>query len=328
MSNCTQEFSTFVPKAMSDPTRRPELRAIDCAQGGQTAALIRNPDAPYWANVAQRLRAAGSAPLQAQVVWLKEANAGPHGDFPTTAGQLRDDLAAVARVIHQKLPNVRICYLTSRIYAGYATTALNPEPYAYESGFAVKWLIDSQISGVDSLDFEPDQDPIQAPWLTWGPYLWADGLTPRSDGLTWACDAFAENDGTHPSAIGRGIVADSLLAFFKRDETAIPWFVNATTSAPPPGGSRARLSIAPNPANGRVEIAFAPAAAGRWQLDVLDLAGRRVRALASGVGDPRARALTWDGRDDGGRRAAPGVYFVRLKAASRVETRRVVKVAP
>src|SRR5205085_8298511 len=35
MSNCTQEFSTFVPIANADPQRDPHVRVIDCALGGQ-----------------------------------------------------------------------------------------------------------------------------------------------------------------------------------------------------------------------------------------------------------------------------------------------------
>ena len=51
MSNTTQEFSTFVPLAGADPQRGPRVRVIDCALGGQTAALIKNPAYSYWDTV-------------------------------------------------------------------------------------------------------------------------------------------------------------------------------------------------------------------------------------------------------------------------------------
>ena len=84
MSNATQEFSAFVPRAMSDPARDPHVQVIDCAQGGQAAGDINTPSAPYWNTVFSRLRQAGSSPLQAQAVWLKEAERGPRGPFPAS----------------------------------------------------------------------------------------------------------------------------------------------------------------------------------------------------------------------------------------------------
>ncbi len=123
MSNTTQEFQTFVPRAMTDPLKKPDVLVVDCAVGGQSADRIDVPGAAYWDSVAARLRRAGSSPLQAQVVWLKEANAGPRGGFPASAETLQWNLASVVRIMKQELPNVRLCYLTSRIYAGYATTS-------------------------------------------------------------------------------------------------------------------------------------------------------------------------------------------------------------
>lgn len=61
-------------------------------------------------------------------------------------------------------------------------------------------------------------------WLAWGPYLWADGMRPRSDGLTWACSDLAA-DGTHPSDDGRRKVADMLLGFMNADATAREWYL-------------------------------------------------------------------------------------------------------
>ena len=63
-----------------------------------------------------------------------------------------------------------------------------------------------------------------APVLLWGPYLWADGTVPRSDGLVWNCEDLAD-DGVHPSESGRQKVADMLLNFFTTDSLARVWFL-------------------------------------------------------------------------------------------------------
>ena len=82
-------------------------------------------------------------------------------------------------------PNLKIAYLSSRVYAGYASTPLNPEPHAYETAFAVKWVIADQIGGQPALNYDPAQGTVRRPWLAWGPYLWADGVKGRQDGLVY-----------------------------------------------------------------------------------------------------------------------------------------------
>jgi len=317
MSNATQEFSQFVPKAMGDPQRNPHLLVVDCAVGGMSAEKIVDPSHAYWDSVTARLRRRGSAPAQVQAVWLKEAIAGPRGVFPASKDTLRWYLARIARLIHQKMPNAKLCYLTSRIYAGYATSTLNPEPYAYESGFAVKDAIGDQIGGADSLNFDPANGPIEAPWMAWGPYLWADGLTPRSDGLAWPCSAFVATDGTHPAAYARKVVSDSLLAFFKRDATTRPWFLMATASVPLPPRAF-ELSITPNPASRGIGVHFTPGVGLPWKLDVVDAVGRRIARLGSGIGGGVAVLRTWSGA------AAPGTYWMRLQQGAAIESRRFV----
>ncbi|HEY6196601.1 MAG TPA: hypothetical protein VI504_16345, partial [Candidatus Eisenbacteria bacterium] len=262
-SNATQEFSAFVPKSDADSFRRANVRTIDCAEGGQTAMILAQPTSPYWDTVATRLRGHGSSPSQVQVAWLKDANANPTGGFAVNRDSLVAQFFRILQIMKQKLPNVRLCYMTSRIYAGYASTTLNPEPYAYENGFAVKQVIERQLAGDPGLNFDPASGPVVAPWVAWGPYLWADGLTPRSDGLTWACSEFSTTDGTHPSTSGRSKVADSLLAFVRADETTVPWYSVTTLAVAPPGGSPATaagIRAWPNPARSRVTFVLPPAA--------------------------------------------------------------------
>ncbi len=202
-----------------------------------------DPNARPWEVVAQRLKNANVTPKQVQVVWIKLANKTPQGDLEKHGRKLQRDTLAVIQNAKARFPNLRIAFLSSRTYGGYATTVLNPEPFAYESAFAVRWLIQDQIKGQASLNYDEEKGKVMAPVLLWGPYLWADGNTPRkSDGLVWRRDDF-ERDGTHPSASGREKVAKLLRDFFKTDPLAKPWFVNpraATACAEPPSGSSFR----------------------------------------------------------------------------------------
>jgi hypothetical protein len=224
MSNATQEFSAFKQLADADPAKSPRVVIVDGAQGGQTAAIIAEDTARFWSVVDQRLAQAGVSRRQVQVVWLKEANARPTGAFPGHADTLSQQLATIARILRDRYRNTAAVYLSSRTYGGYATSTLNPEPYAYESGFAVRWLIERQIAGDSTLASEGPR--AVAPWLAWGPYLWANGTTPRSDGLIWERSDFV-NDGTHPSESGRRKVAEMLLAFFHNDPLARQWYLRA-----------------------------------------------------------------------------------------------------
>src|SRR4029453_18333308 len=113
----------------------------------------------------------------------KEANAAPKEGFPEHARMLQEDMVGVVHTLHEKFPNLKTTYLSSRIYGGWAGSSLNPEPVAYEEGFSMKWLIADQIAGKPELNYDPEKGPVRAPWIIWGPYLWADGLKGRKDGM-------------------------------------------------------------------------------------------------------------------------------------------------
>src|SRR4029078_7930472 len=115
----------------------------DCAQGGQTAQVWATVDRP-WEEAARRIQVAGVTPAQVQVLWIKEANAGPSAGWPAETDRLRDDMKKLITRAREKYPNVKLIFLSSRIYAGYATTRLTPEPYAYEGAFAMRAVIKDQ----------------------------------------------------------------------------------------------------------------------------------------------------------------------------------------
>lgn len=225
MSNATQEFSRFKQLADADPEKSPQVSIVDCAQGGQTMARWADSQAACWREAERRLMSAGVAREQVQVAWIKLANAGPAGTLQQHGKQLEQDTRTVLANLTKFFPNLRIAYLGSRIYGGYADGRLNPEPYAYEGAFVVRWLIKNQLIANADTVVDAKKEAIRSPLLLWGPYFWADGMTPRqSDGLIWERGDFV-NDGTHPSDTGRQKVAEQLLNFFKQDRFAQTWFV-------------------------------------------------------------------------------------------------------
>jgi hypothetical protein len=219
MSNATQEFSHFKRIADADPKKSPKVTIVDCAQGGQAMAEWAPPDARPWTEAKQRIARAGVSPSQVQVAWVKLANKAPRGSLQEHGKQLEADTLSVLQNARAQFPNLRIAYLGSRTYGGYANGALNPEPYAFESAFPARWLIQRQIKG------DPELAESKVPLLLWGPYLWADGPKGRKlDGLIWERSDFV-GDGVHPSDSGREKVARLLLNFVTTDPLAASWFL-------------------------------------------------------------------------------------------------------
>ena len=218
MSNATQEFSVFKQLADKLPEKSTAVKIVDCAQGGQAMAQWVPAGGRPWQETDRRLAIAGIDPKQVQVAWIKLANVAPSGTLQEHGRNLESDTIKVLQNAKAKFPNLRIAYLGSRIWAGNATGGLNPEPYAYESAFVVRWLIQRQSSGDADLGSE------KAPLLLWGPYLWAEGEQGRRiDDLVWQPSDFA-GDGVHPSLSGRRKVAEQLLHFFTTDPMAKSWF--------------------------------------------------------------------------------------------------------
>jgi choice-of-anchor B domain-containing protein len=107
---------------------------------------------------------------------------------------------------------------------------------------------------------------------------------------------------------------------------------NIAVEEPPPAGAGRGapaliLRASPNPAGRRpgLQITVPPEEAGEpLELAVYSVDGVRLRALASGIATAGSQSIRWDGRDEVGRRLAPGVYLVRLRLGRRVATEKVV----
>ncbi len=231
MSNTAQASQGIAKVLASQRGINPRFQFVSGAQGGMTAARIQDPatkdGTEYWGKVDQMLMKAGASREQVQAIWIKQADAGPSQGFPKYAKKLEDELANIVRIFPKRFPNVKMVYLSSRTYGGFSTSPLNPEPYAYESAFSVKWLIERQIKGEAGLNYDPKKGDVKAPWLSWGPYLWANGTTKRADGFFYDQADFTPNDGTHLMASAQEKVGRLMWHFLRDDSTTRDWFAAA-----------------------------------------------------------------------------------------------------
>lgn len=106
-------------------------------------------------------------------------------------------------------------------------------------------------------------------------------------------------------------------------------FAGASVGATVTGASPARPGFRlganhPNPFNPATRIPYHVGATERVTLAVYDVRGARVRALVEGVRAAGAYEAVWDGRDDGGRVVASGVYFCVMQAGGFRATQRMV----
>jgi hypothetical protein len=87
------------------------------------------------------------------------------------------------------------------------------------------------------------------------------------------------------------------------------------------------LALSPNPARGGVMLSYRTAEGAPGQIDVFDVAGRRVKQieLGGGAGAGGAlRTLYWDGRGRDGSTVPSGIYWVQLTTGDKHLTQRVV----
>jgi hypothetical protein len=265
-SNTSIESEDFKRAADADPQKSPQVIVVNGAIGGRSAVMwawdgaavlppaeqerldkemdvVQMPkgarkssgqEKDTWPTLAKRIEAAGLTPKKVQVVWLKhvEANPKPLGEFPAHARALQADITAILQIARRSYPNLRVAYLSSRTFGGWSGRASgSPEPYAYESGFGTRWVIQSQIQGDPQLNFDPARGDVKAPLVLWGPYLWACGNTPRKlDGMTWT-QADVRADQLHPNEAGTRKTTALLLNFFKTAEGARSWFLKAGETA-------------------------------------------------------------------------------------------------
>ncbi len=212
MSNARRVWLVFVDDAAGDPLKNPDVHVVNAAEGGGSASnwAIEN-ESKTWAKVAGNLANAGETKADVSVIWFMIANSINRKTVDEYSTTLESDVRDSLDLFAIEFPNLKIVWIQSMIYAGYSTVSGNYEPFAYESGKVAQRIV-------------ADQDwPF---FVGYGPYLWADGMTPRDDGLIWLCSDFAD-DGNHPAINGQIKHSDYLLQFFHEDSVASIGYLNA-----------------------------------------------------------------------------------------------------
>ncbi len=126
------------------------------------------------------------------------------------------------------------------------------------------------------------------------------------------------NDGEQPVAVevagGRNT---RYLRFYTQDLTGTSDGV---------GSSPGKLDIRchPNPARSDIVLSLAAGRAGRLQINVYDVRGRRLRTVFAGQVAAEAAQYRWDACDASGRRLPVGLYLLRAEQGGEVATRKIL----
>ena len=106
---------------------------------------------------------------------------------------------------------------------------------------------------------------------------------------------------------------------------ALDWVVEAGDGQALPADVVRLDANFPNPFNPETRVSFRIGGekSRRTRLEVYDVQGRLRRVLLDEKLEPGAYLRSWDGRDEGGRPVASGLYFARLRVGERVETRKM-----
>lgn len=256
-SNPRTEFTAFQNFCDTFQCLNNKLRIVNVCKGGTGIQKMNYDTAAYWIKANDTLIAHSLTSLQVQIVWIEQEHTGSTNTlFPSAPQQLITDYKKLLEVILIKYPNIKIAYINSRAYSGYADGSSGPglaAPRDYYNSWAVKWLIENQINNVSGFDYTGINKNI--PFIDWATNSWANGNIPKQDGLFWDClNDFGPSDGLHLSALGEKKVGKRLFNYFSTDTTSKPWFIDGscnatTTSIKSNNFNTTQICFYPNPAS-------------------------------------------------------------------------------
>jgi len=97
-------------------------------------------------------------------------------------------------------------------------------------------------------------------------------------------------------------------------EAIMGFFIDDLTGVDDAASTFAGLVAYPNPFNPKTTLRFELPTAGRTRVDILAPSGRCVRTLVDADLMAGVQQVSWDGRDDAGKRLSSGIYLVHVDA--------------
>lgn len=304
------------------------LSFVQLTFGGKgLESMIPGGSATYWSLLIDSIMVPkGITPNQVQIAWIKSASKDDTiNEFPLQADSIYEKYVRVINRMKDVFPNLRLLYVSSHAYGGYAgelsdNVKLVGEPAAYYGGFSVKWLVEAQINGDERLNYEGAF--ANAPWISWAPYYWADGENLREyDGLNWECEDYAEDGGGfHHTESGKIKEAEMLIDFFYNDPTSEKWFRSDFECQPGQqtsleAGSVGGVSVYPNPNQGTFVIELPEP--GQYQLRLMDSRGSVVLSRHFDVANGQLQLTLQES-------LSPGIYLLQIQSGDRVASETLV----
>ncbi len=224
-------FDSFIETYQSSELINPCMVLANGNYGSRGVDDMLDTIGTYWDFVMNKLLDTFSVtPQQVQIIWLKNiSRTDTILDFPFHPQSVSNHFIELQAILKIKFPNLKQVYLTSNHYGGY-TSPTNKnfkrlgEPASYYNGFAIKWTIAEQLAGNPLLKYKGPG--AKSAWMAWGPYVWADGINPRADGLQWLCSDF-DSTGYHLSEEGKTKEATILFNYLISSQTSKEWFKNS-----------------------------------------------------------------------------------------------------
>lgn len=213
-SSISMESQQLFSKLKQIPGIRKDIRMVNACKGGTT---FEKMDERYWNFVRDAIMQNGVRLNDVKIVIVKSDTLTYNG--PDSIEYVRTLIdVTVSRMKKSDLfPNLKMVYFTGRNGTHWVpvTEPKHVEPRAYDNGFAVREFI------ADHINFSQNElaSGIFVDWLF---YAWTDGVNRREDGWLWT-ENFTQDEGIHPSPLGREQFAIAIKKAVSNNEIAQIW---------------------------------------------------------------------------------------------------------